>query len=204
MSSVTRADIDNLKNYLQKIVLAENLSSNTELRSHALLEKNAKLETSTKTVIGAINELVRRVNTETKSNRQVIMSLLRLVGDPYLHPNLVDQVLRQSTSLTQMVLDMTRKINEIKNASRTIYYQVFSVTNNDYLNNFTYKLDHVPLKESVKFILNGVTYVKGFIVNPDECTVQWVDTKEASGASGITPEVDSSIMIEYVGIEVED
>ena len=204
MSSVTRADIDNLKNYLQKIVLAENLSSNTELRSHALLEKNAKLETSTKTVIGAINELVRRVNTETKSNRQVIMSLLRLVGDPYLHPNLVDQVLRQSTSLTQMVLDMTRKINEIKNASRTIYCQVFSVTNNDYLNNFTYKLDHVPLKESVKFILNGVTYVKGFIVNPDECTVQWVDTKEASGASGITPEVDSSIMIEYVGIEVED
>lgn len=204
MSSVTRADIDNLKNYLQKIVLAENLSSNTELRSHALLEKNAKLETSTKTVIGAINELVRRVNTETKSNRQVIMSLLRLVGDPYLHPNLVDQVLRQSTSLTQMVLDMTRKINEIKNASRTIYYQVFSVTNNDYLNNFTYKLDHVPLKESVKFILNGVTYVKGFIVNPDECTVQWVDTKEASGVNGITPEVDSSIMIEYVGIEVED
>lgn len=204
MSTVTRADIEELKNYLQKIVLADNLSSNPELRSHVLLEKNAKLETSTKTVIGAINELVRRINTETKSNRQVIMSLLRLVGDPYLHPNLVDQVLRQSTSLTQMVLDLTRKVNEVKNASRTVYYQVFSVTNNDYLNNFTYKLDHVPVKESVKFILNGVTYIKGFIVNPNECTVQWTDTKEAMGAAGITPEVDSSIMIEYVGIEVED
>ena len=193
---------------LQEAVLAANTARNPNLSFSAISEQNKKLETSTKTVIGAINELARRINAETSSNRRVIMSLLKLVGDPYLHDSLVRQVFSKSSSLTKLVLDMYRDFEKIQNQIHTTYYDPSVIDSKFKSNNYTFeKLSHTPIADTVKVYINSAIYIPSqgaFVVYPADRLVQWTGFQTATNEDGFTPSNGDSVLIEYLGLLKEE
>lgn len=189
---------------LQEAVLATCTARNSKLKFSAISERNKQLETCTKTVIGAINELARRINAETSSNKKVIIALLKLVGDPYLHENLIQQVFSRSSSLTRLVLDMNDDFKRIKNQVKTTYHELYTVDDKCQTDNYTFKLDHTPVKETVKVIMNSLMYVEGFNVDVSNRTVQWTALRTGNNEDGFTPELGTRVLIEYVGLLQEE
>ena len=69
-------------NELQSDILAEKLSNNPYLKYHVLIEKNKQLNTTSQTIIGAINEVIRNTRlTAIDSSRNVSFKDQFVTGD---------------------------------------------------------------------------------------------------------------------------
>lgn len=177
-------------NELQSDILAEKLSSNPYLKYHVLIEKNNKLSTTSQTVIGAINEILRKVQSASATNKAALAELYNVLGHVGVQPDLVKRVLREAPSLIELVFSLLDRVNAA-DATRTITNkETFEVdtTPQDF-----FTLSHEPNPGTVTVNINGVTYYDGFRVNYEDKILQWLFT-ESAGGFDIT---DSEIVIEY-------
>ena len=181
-------------NELQSDVLAENLASNPYLKYHVIIEKNKQLNTTSKNVIGAINEVLRKTNSASTTNKAALAELYNVLGHVGVQPELTKKVLSHSTSLIQLVLDMLDRIDS-NDALRTIDYKDQYTVGETVQH--TFRLSHKPRNESVKFFVNGVQYSNihkvAYTYDSDQNQITWLFTEDNHGFD-IT---DSEVVIEY-------
>lgn len=177
-------------NELQSDILAEKLSSNPYLKYHVLIEKNNKLGTTSQTVIGAINEVLRKVQSTSSTNKAALAELYNVLGHVGVQPHLVTRVLKEAPSLIELVLSILDRVNAA-DATRTISHK--DIFNVDTTPQVYFNLSHTPNQGTVTININGVKYYDGFNVNYDELILQWLFT-ESSGGFDIT---NSEVVIEY-------
>ena len=177
-------------NELQSDILAEKLSANPFLRYHVLIEKNNQLGTNSQTVIGAINELLRKIKSVSTTNKAALMEMYDVLGHVGIHPELVQRVLREAPSLIDLVLSLLDRINAADSTRTVANRETFIVKN---MLQHTFKLAHIPNQGSLEVNVNGVTYYDGFKYDPDSTSVRWLFT-EQQGGFNIT---DSEVCISY-------
>lgn len=191
-------------NELQSDVLTEKLSDNPYMKYHVIIEKNKQLNTTSKNIVGAINEVLRKTNTASTTNKAALAELYNVLGHVGVQPELTKKVLAQAPSLIQLVLDMLDRIDS-NDALRTVstkdQYTVRE-TRQD-----SFRLSHKPRNEEIKVFINGVQYsnvhTTAFTYDQDQNLVIWQFT-EANGGFDI---VDSEVVIEYqydLKKEIED
>ena len=181
MYSSTGAITRNI-NELQSDILAERLSNNPYLKYHVLIEKNKQLGTTQQTIIGAINEVLRKVNSASNTNKAALAELYNVLGHVGTHPELTRQVLAQAPSLIELVLNMKNKLDSIDEARNVEIKEQF-VTGE--IPQYIFGLTHEPKDESLKVFVNGVQYFNtntlAFTYEPRDKQVTWIFTEENGG-----------------------
>lgn len=184
------AEITKNINELQSDILAEKLSNNPHLKYHVLVEKNNKLGTTSQTVIGAINELLRRNQSVSDTNRAALVELYNVLGHVGVHPELVSRVLSQAPSLIELVLDILERVNSFEGTRIRSQKDSFSVGESIQQ---LFSLSHKPIEGSVTINVNGITYYDGFRVDYNSLLLLWL-FDEIHGGFDIK---DSEVNIEY-------
>jgi len=177
-------------NELQSDVLAEKLSNNPHLKYHVLIEKNNKLGTTSQTIIGAINEVLRKIQSTSNTNKAALAELYNVLGHVGVQPALITRVLREAPSLIELVLNILDRVNAA-DATRTVICKETFVVGN--VPQVTFNLSHLPNDNTVTVNINGVKYSNGFDIDNKELILTWLFT-ESAGGFDIT---DSEVIIEY-------
>lgn len=198
------AGLTNNINELQSDVLAEKLTNNPYLKYHVIIEKNKRLNTTSQNVIGAINEVLRKANSASTTNKAALAELYNVLGHVGVQPELARKVLAQAPSLIQLVLNMLDRIDS-NDAMRTLPFKDQYTVGETVQH--TFRLSHKPRNEEVKIFVNGVQYSNihsaAFSYDQAQNMITWLFT-EANGGFDIT---DSEVVIEYqydLKKEVED
>ena len=189
-------------NELQSDILAEKLSGNPYLKYHVLVEKNNKLGTTSQTIIGAINELLRRNQSICDTNKVALVELYNVLGHVGVHPELVSRVLSQAPSLIELVLDILDRVNTADGTRILTQKDSFSVKETA---QSLFALSHKPIEGSVTININGITYYDGFRVDYGKLLLWWLFDDDHGGFDI----KDSEVNIEYTydsatGLEVSD
>lgn len=177
-------------NELQSDILAEKLSNNPYLKYHVLIEKNKQLNTSSKTIIGAINEVLRKTNSAVSTNKAALSELYNVFGHVGMKPELVHSVLAQAPSLIELVLELNNKLSVVE-VARNVNFKDQFVTGEQ--PQFTFRLSHLPKEDSLKMFVNGVQYfntnVVAYTFDEDKREVNWVFDAERGGFDPVNSEV---------------
>ena len=177
-------------NELQSDILAEKLSNNPYLKYHVLIEKNKQLNTSSKTIIGAINEVLRKTNSAVSTNKAALAELYNVLGHVGMKPELVHSVLAQAPSLIELVLELNNKLSVVE-VARNVNFKDQFVTGEQ--PQFTFRLSHLPKEDSLKMFVNGVQYfntnVVAYTFDEDKREVNWVFDAERGGFDPVNSEV---------------
>lgn len=179
-------------NELQSDILAEKLSDNPYLKYHVLIEKNKRLSTANQTVIGAINEVLRKVQSASNTNKVALAELYNVLGHVGAKPELSSKVLSQAPSLIELVLDLKARIDsgEIGTGgfSSRIKFQkdVFMVGHEP---QSTFPLSFKPRPNSIFITVNGIKYNDGFRIDENSNTLIWLFGDNAGGFDIIESEV---------------
>lgn len=189
MYSSTGALTKNI-NELQSDILAERLSSNPYLKYHVLIEKNKQLGTTQQTIIGAINEVLRKANSASSTNRAALAELYNVLGHVGIHPELTKQVLAQAPSLIELVLNISGRLDAIDESHNVGFTEQFIIGDTP---QYTFLLTHMPKDDSLEVFVNGVQYfntsTKAFSFEPKDKSVTWLFTDVNGGFSIANSEV---------------
>ena len=177
-------------NELQSDILAEKLSNNPYLKYHVLVEKNNKLSTTSQTIIGAVNELLRRNQSISDTNKAALVELYNVLGHVGVHPELVSRVLSQAPSLIELVLDILDRVNSADGTRIIVQKDSFSVKE---MTQHLFSLSHRPTEGSITININGITYYDGFRVDYDNLLLWWLFDEDHDGFDI----KDSEVNIEY-------
>jgi len=182
-------------NELQSDILAEKLSNNPYLKYHVLIEKNKQLNTTSQTIIGAINEVLRKTNSAVSTNKAALAELYNVLGHVGVKPELIHKVLAQSPSLIELVLDLNTRLTAI-DSSRNVSFKDQFVTGDE--PQFTFRLSHLPKDDTLKVFINGIQYFNtnttAYTFDSESKEVVWVFDAERGGFDP----VNSEIVFEYV------
>lgn len=183
-------------NELQSDILAEKLSNNPYLKYHVLIEKNKQLGTANQTIIGAINEVLRKVQSASNTNKAALVELYNVLGHVGAKPELSAQVLSQAPSLIELVLDLKARIDTgdigSGGSSSKIKFQkdVFMI---DHEPQSVFPLSFKPRPNSIFITVNGIKYNDGFRMDENSNTLIWL-FDESAGGFDIT---ESEVIIHY-------
>ena len=175
---------------LQSDVLAEKISQNPYMPYHVLIEKNKQLATAAKTIVGAINELLRKINATSTTNKAALAELYNVLGHVGAHPELTHAVLGQSSSLIELVLSLIDKVDDATGSHNVAFTDKFHTGNSP---QDTFQLSHEPNKNTLRCFVNGLQYTNtdsnAFIYNAANHDVTWVFTKDNGGFDLVDAEV---------------
>jgi hypothetical protein len=181
-------------NELQSDILAEKLSNNPYLKYHVLIEKNKQLNTTSQTVIGAINEVLRKTNSTSTTNKAALAELYNVLGHVGVKPELTHKVLAQAPSLIDLVLDLNAKLSAIE-PNRNVSFKDQFVTGDQA--QFVFKLSHMPKDDTLKMFINGIQYfntnTNAYTFDSTTKEVVWVFDSENGGFDP----ANSEIIFEY-------
>lgn len=177
-------------NEIQAQILAEDLSDNELLRHHVLIEKNSKLNTGSQTVIGAINEVLRKTKSVGSTNKAALAELYNVLGHVGIQPELTQKVLKEAPSLIQLVLDMLGRINAADATRNIVQKDKFEVGE---IPQAVFDLEHTPIAGLVIMTINGVVYYDGYEYDSNNNRVTWLFDSTEGGFDIY----DSEVVIEY-------
>lgn len=168
---------------LQSDILAEKLNANPYMPYHVLVEKNKQLNTNAKSIVGAINELLRRVNTASNTNKSALAELYNVLGHVGAQPKLIHDVLQQAPSLIELVLSMIERLDNVEEARNVLFKDQFYVED---IPTHIFKLSHTPKKDTLRCFVNGVQYYNNshknsFTLDVDNLEATWIFTETLGG-----------------------
>ena len=147
----TTTNLTNNIHELQADVLAENLESNPYLKYHILIEKNKKLGTINQNIVGAINELLKKINSANATYRTSLAEMYALIGHIGSRPDLTRRVLSKNESLVDYVLSLNDRVNIIDEKSSVPTQDVFNIGEEK---QHDFPLNHIPTTGDIDFAVN--------------------------------------------------
>lgn len=177
---------------LQMDVLNEDTSMNPLFVYSKVATRTKALNTTAKTIVKAINEVLMRtnsINTDLNSALSRIMKLLGNTSDPVL----ATKVNERGNSIAEIVLELDDKITNLDLSSYSVQRDVFNVDDKTVKTTFVLS-QQVANISTIKFYVNGLLYENGtgvtmYSYNENLNTVYWV--------SDLFDIQDAVVIIEY-------
>ena len=177
---------------LQMDVLNEDTSMNPLFVYSKVATRTKALNTTAKTIVKAINEVLMRtnsINTDLNSALSRIMKLLGNTSDPVL----ATKVNERGNSIAEIVLELDDKIADLDLSSYSVQRDVFNVDDKTVKTTFVLS-QQVANISTIKFYVNGLLYENGtgvtmYSYNENLNTVYWV--------SDLFDIQDAVVIIEY-------
>ena len=177
---------------LQMDVLNEDTSLNPLFTYSKVATRTKALNTTAKTVVKAINEVLMRtnsINTDLNSALSRIMKLLGNTSDPVL----ATKVNERGNSIAEIVLELDDKIADLDLSSYSVQRDVFNVDDKTIKTTFVLS-QQVANISTIKFYVNGLLYENGtditmYSYNENLNTVYWT--------SDLFSIQDAVVIIEY-------
>lgn len=162
----------NAFNLLQHDLLAKDISNNPYLVYDAIYALNKSLDTDNKNIIGAINELTRRISGVEGSGRQILKNIIEILGNTVSKPEIKQKILEEYPSLIEAVADLMRRVTYIERVQLKNVNQRFQVANTGQTQ---FKLDHTPDPGTVVMHVNGMRFDEheDFEVDYNTDIVEW-------------------------------
>ena len=190
----TTTNLTNNIHELQADVLAENLESNPYLKYHILIEKNKKLGTINQNIVGAINELLKKINSANATYRTSLAEMYALIGHIGSRPDLTRRILSKNESLVDYVLSLNDRVNIIDEKSSVPTQDVFNIGEEK---QHDFPLNHIPTTGDIDFAVNGVRYYntesRAYYYDSDNNIITWKFDEDDGGFDL----VDCEVVIKY-------
>jgi len=179
---------------LQSDVLSEKLSNNPYMPYHVLIEKNKQLATAAQSIVGAVNETLRKINSVSNTNRAALAELYNVLGHIGAHPELTHAVLQEAPSLIELVLSLLNRVDALDDSRNVTFKDQYRTSETP---QYVFSLSHVPKQDTLKVFVNGVQYyntnTNAFIYDSANNEVSWIFTSINGGFDL----VDCEIVWEY-------
>ena len=210
-----------LMHQYQADILTQKTTDNPYIKKSPIASRNQQLNTATKTVTGAINEIVKKMDRVEDSVTNRLNENLEVLGDYPSNPGLITELKSIDTSIIEAILKIYKDINgnnlsapedisavasSVKEAIQKLHVDVEEVKDKvvNYKESFVaadggtyaqFKLKYVPIEESIRFQVNGVTYDCAYL--PESGCVEWVFT-DSNGGFDLDPSYAVTVFYDYL------
>ena len=180
-------------NELQSDILGEKLTNNPLMKASKVLAKNKALNTSQKTIVNAINELITKITELGSSTSLDLNTMYSVIGSFQKNPELINELTsRQAETLLALATQTYDEVQTIKEIAKDDFEDIFSIPEGEVRSEF--KLTHTPLGK-IRFYVDGIRYFKDCIEYDAETnTVKWINDSSKPEGFDIT---DADVVIEY-------
>lgn len=162
----------NAFNKLQHDLLALDLNNNPHLKHDAIYSLNKALDTDNKNIIGAINELTRRLSGVEGTGRMILKNIVDILGNSVANPETKQQILESYPSVIEAVADLMRRVTYIERVQLKNVNERFQVANTGQTQ---FHLKYTPDPGTVVMHVNGTRYDENedFTVDYNTNIVEW-------------------------------
>lgn len=178
------------KQLLQADILWDDTSSNPNLTSSTIPSKNKALNTKSKRVIGAINELNSNIENVSSTLDNNLTNFISVLGDYNLNPDYLEELNKIAPSILEAIKVMYDEIQALKQnqgsggGSGARFYTIEMLYSEDNL----YNLPHTNIPEEGDFELtiNGIEALDcvDYRVDRENGILYWEDSASYELAEG--------------------
>jgi hypothetical protein len=158
---------------LQSDILLESLANNQYFKKSSITSKNKALNTTSKYMVGAVNEILKNFNSLNSSTLSTLSTAYSAIGDILSNPGLLEKLHEIDENIILALYKVNNDVIEVRESlsldtasNKTIrnYTQIIQV-GEETQNNFV--LDYKPVS-NILFYVNGVFYNKDIAYSYDE------------------------------------
>ena len=219
-------DQDLMRKY-QADILTQKTTDNPYIVKSPIAARNQQLKTKITTVTGVINEIDREMKELDKTVTNRLNERLEILGNYGLKPEILTELRKIDSSAIEAILRIYKDINgdnmdtpediskiapsmkeailkmsaDIEEVSDKVvnYKESFVVKDGEPYSQF--KLRYVPIEESIRLQVNGVTYDCAYL--PDQKCVEWIFT-DANGGFDLDSTYSVNVFYDYLKSEQKD
>lgn len=175
---------------LQSDVLLEDTTKNPLFKKSAIATANKSLNTKSKSVVSAINELLKRVNSIESNVTDALNKQFSVIGDAASDTELSNRLHKIAPNIIEGLSKINDNIQEIAAFAADDFEDTFSVTTTA---QSEFKLTHTPIGK-VRLYIDGIRYFKTcYTYDSTANTIRWTFTA-ANGGFDIQ---DADVVLEY-------
>lgn len=180
-------------NELQSDILGEKLTNNPLMKASKIASKTKALDTKSKTIVTAINELLKGFDNLESVTLDSMNSMYSVLGNFGSDPELINELTsRGAETILALAANNYDTIQEIRDFAKDDYEDVFHVAEGQTQSEFV--LTHKPIGK-IRMYIDGIRYFKECIeYNADTNTVKWVNDSSNPEGFDIT---DADVVFEY-------
>lgn len=180
-------------NELQSDILGEKLTNNPLMKASKIASKTKALDTNSKTVITAINEILKSLSNLDNKTNDNLNNMYSVLGNFSKAPELVNELTsRGAETILALAANNYDTIREIQDFAKDDYEDVFHVAEGQTQSKFA--LTHKPIGK-IRMYIDGIRYFKECITyDADTNTVKWVNDSSNPEGFDIT---DADVVFEY-------
>lgn len=178
---------------LQSDILGEKLTDNPKMKASKILAKNKALNTEQKTIINAINELLKKQDEFSDNVRQDLQTMYSRLGN-FASSTTSDEELaaRKASSVLELAVKAFDMAKEAKTSASVDHEDVFNVPEGKTQSEF--KLTHRPIGK-IRLYIDGIRYFRDSMeYNPETNVVTWTNDSTKAEGFDIT---DADVVLEY-------
>lgn len=178
------------KQLLQADILWDDTSSNPNLTSSTIPSKNKALNTKSKRVIGAINELNSNIENVSSTLDNNLTNFISVLGDYNLNPDYLEELNKIAPSILEAIKVMYDEIQALKQNQGSGSGEVarFHIVEMIYSEDNLYNLPHTNIPEYGDFELtiNGIEALDctDYRVDRENGILYWEDSASYELAEG--------------------
>lgn len=180
-------------NELQSDILGEKLTNNPLMKASKFASKSKALDTDSKTIVTAINEILKNLNSLDGKTDDNLNNMYSVLGNFAKTPALVNELTsRGAETILALATNTYDTVQEIRDFAKDDYEDVFHVAEGQTQSEFA--LTHKPIGK-IRMYIDGIRYFKECIeYDADTNTVKWVNDSSNPEGFDIT---DADVVFEY-------
>jgi len=180
-------------NELQSDILGEKLTNNPLMKASKMASKTKALNTDSKTIVTAINEILKNLNSLDGKTDDNLNNMYSVLGNFAKTPALVNELTsRGAETILALAANTYDTVQEIQDFAKDDYEDVFHIAEGQTQSEFV--LTHKPIGK-IRMYIDGIRYFKECIeYNADTNTVKWVNDSSNPEGFDIT---DADVVFEY-------